>query len=275
LGAIILFACLGYIAKLQADRNSKLWRLFALDNGWQVGTAQITGAIVPPTIAAQGHSHKVSDVVVGNFSGTNFKCFTYTYTVGHGKNSTTHIQTVMQITLQKVLPSFLLDSTTASVVKDMPSNFTHISLEGDFDKSFKLYAPKDAITDVLSIISPDVMQTLIQKNTFQDIQSANGSIWFMQHGDTRKQDLLPALFVAIEGLMPDFYHRLKSYRAANATAHTYASAGVQDSQAVRETVSNIPVSKNKFHIVIIVFVVIFMLFVFGFMSLVFLSLGIQ
>lgn len=266
-GIIVLtVGVFGYIAKLQADRNSKLWKQFAQDNGWLVGPAPLAQAVVPPTIASRGHSRKMSDVISGVFSGNVFKSYVYTYTVGSGKNSTTHTQTILQVVLQKALPSFLLDSSQTSVIHGMPNNFVHISLEGNFDDSFKLYAPKEATTDVLSVISPDVMQTLIQKNTFQDIQSEGGSIWFMQYGDTRKQEQLPALFVAIEGLMPEFYHRLKSYKATNAAAHTQQTIATNASYGM---LTQVPVAKNKFQIVFIIFVLFFMFSVISFIIMAF------
>jgi hypothetical protein len=249
-----------YVANLLPDRDRRLWKQFALDNGWRSEKVQHAGSVLPPTIAGRGHSRVLSDVVSGTYSGNRFKSFTYTYTEGHGRLAVIYTQTIIQIVLHKPLPSFLLDSSLAGVARDIPPNFIHVSLEGNFDSSFKLYAPKESTTDVLSVLSPDIMQALILNNTLQDIQSENGSIWFVQHGDTRRQPQLRALFIAIEGVMPEFYHRLKSYNATRVDAPAIVA-----SLPLEIRTQSVAIPKTKNQIISLTFKVLFMLGIFTFL----------
>lgn len=219
IGFMLLFGVIFYIARLGAERNKKLWTKFASDNNWKVGPANLAENYVPPTLNNIGHSRVLSDIIEGQYSDNSFRVFTYKYTVGSGKNSTTYNYTIMQLVLRKQLPSFIVDSLRVSGVKNMPNEFEKISLEGDFDKTFSLYAPKGAQTDVLSVISPDVMQTLISSNTMQDVQCEGGFVWFMQSGDKRGKTLLPDLFKAVNSLADEFAHREKSYIVTNTNAH--------------------------------------------------------
>lgn len=88
----------------------------------------------------------------------------------------------------------------------------------------------------------------------------------MQYGDTRKQEQLPALFTAIEGLMPEFYHRLKSYKATNAAAHSYtAQATMPAAQIIKEEATSTSARSIAIIVVVVIFIVM-MFAVIGFLQ---------
>ncbi len=69
----------------------------------------------------------------------------------------------MTITLPKQFPHLYLDSSKGGgrQMRYSISSSQRISLEGDFDKYFRLYAAHGAETLALSIITPDVMEALM------------------------------------------------------------------------------------------------------------------
>lgn len=268
-GIILMFIAFGYIAKLQNERNASLWRKFAQSNGWNVHPAALAESYVPPSIGAIGHSRKLSEVIDGTYNNNTFRIFTYQYTVGSGKNSHTYLYTVMQLVLAKPLPSFIVDSLRVAGSKNIPTGYEKVSLEGNFDKSFSLYIPAGASADVLSVISPDVMQTLIANNTMQDIESAGGSVWFIQTGDTRGQQHLPQLFIAVHQLAQEFHHRVKTYKITNAAAHVATPPTAFGVQSIGFGAST-KGQKTVMTIFLVVFLTIF-LSIFGFIFLTFIT----
>lgn len=212
LGIALIVGGILYIIKLQNNRAKLLWRRFAYDNRWLVTAPDLTQITLPPTIDAIGRFRYLSEVIEGNYNGTEFKLYTYQFTVGTGKSSQTYTYTVFDVVLQSQLPSFLLDGRNGRALNTIPAGYEKISLEGDFDKQFQLYALKGTVVEVLSVISPDVMHTLTTYNTKQDIQSVGNNLWFLQAGDMRSVKNLPDMFAAVSFLMPEFYHRLKTYK---------------------------------------------------------------
>lgn len=91
----------------------------------------------------------------------------YQFTTGSGKNRTTHDFGYVRIKLPRRLPNMVLDSRSnnyfgllSNLNVSFPSD-QKLSLEGDFDKYFTLYAPIEYKTDALYVLTPDVMQALI------------------------------------------------------------------------------------------------------------------
>lgn len=258
LGLFIMICGIMYVLALVGMRNKKLWVQFALDNGWSIGPASQAEHYVPPSLQGLGHSRRLSDVIQGTFNDNSFRIFTYSYTVGSGKHSHTYTYTIMQLLLPKQLPLFFLDSKKAGMGTHVPAGYEKVSLEGNFDSIFTLHIPAGTATDVLSVISPDVMQTLMTVNATQDIESAGGYVWFMQYGEKRKLATLPGLFKATDILGDELGHRLKSYKATNPIAHAVALTTAPNGNMLFE--GNLALlqknanSSNVFRAVIIIFV---------------------
>ena len=87
--------------------------------------------------------------------------------------------TVMQVNLHNDYPHIFLDGIENSpfsrkIIKYFSDSDIY-SLEGDFDKHFKVYSKSQSI-DVLRILSPDMMALLIDAGHEYDIEIINGSL---------------------------------------------------------------------------------------------------
>ncbi len=84
---------------------------------------------------------------------------------------------VMQITLPRKLPHIVFDSkhTRGKQMRFKFDSDQKISLEGNFDTYFDTYFPAHYEIDLLSIITPEVMEVLVQANQF-DIEIYEGSL---------------------------------------------------------------------------------------------------
>lgn len=208
LAGLYLFIDLGNASAKQADAA---WRNFARVNNWHIGPADTT-SIVPPTLAELGHSRKISEVITGRLNrGDVFRLFTYKYTQGSGKNSHTYYFTLFQIILEKPFPSLLLDSKRSFAAQRVLKDYEHISLEGDFDNYFNLYAPIHNRIDVLSVITPDIMKVLVENNNTQDIEILGNQLWFIVTADKRDFKSLPTIFSSLDQIMSELSHKAKTY----------------------------------------------------------------
>ena len=97
----------------------------------------------------------------------------YRYVTGSGKNQTTHNWGFLALQLDRALPNMVLDSRGNNGLfggSNLPATFSKdqiLHLEGDFDKYFTLYCPKEYERDALYVFTPDLMALLIDNVSIQ------------------------------------------------------------------------------------------------------------
>ena len=100
----------------------------------------------------------------------------YRYTTGSGKSRTTRTWGFLAIELDRRLPHMVLDSTANNGLfggTNLPATFHKdqvLSLEGDFDRYFTLYCPKEYERDALYVFTPDLMALCIDEAAPFDIE---------------------------------------------------------------------------------------------------------
>lgn len=113
------------------------------------------------------------------FFSDAFEIGNYRYTVRHGKSSSTHKYGYIRIKLQRNIAHMLLDSKSNNVnilgasISNLPVTMNKdqtLSLEGDFNEHFTLYAPKEYERDALYIFTPDLMALLIDNVAQFDVE---------------------------------------------------------------------------------------------------------
>lgn len=145
---------------------------FARANDW-LYTHRVIDPPHQGIIFGVGHARMAKDIISmdGDNEAASFEIGNYQYTTGSGKSQRTHYWTYCCIEMDRQLPHMVLDATAnnASLFgKNLASNLPislrknqTLSLEGDFDKYFTLYAPKDYERDALYVFTPDLMALLI------------------------------------------------------------------------------------------------------------------
>ncbi len=100
----------------------------------------------------------------------------YRYTTGSGKQRTVHNWGFLALHLDRRLPHMLLDSKANNGlfgVSNLPISFDKeqvLSLEGDFDRYFTLYCPRQYERDALYVFTPDLMALLIDEAAPFDVE---------------------------------------------------------------------------------------------------------
>lgn len=137
----------------------------------------------PGLIFQQGHSKKFLDLLSTEPDGA-WEIGNYRYKTGSGKNQRTHSYGFVRIQLPRRLPHMLLDSRKNNLLGGRLSNLPtgldksqRLSLEGDFDKYFTLYAPVEYRRDALYIFTPDVMAAMIDSVQSYDCEVIDDSFY--------------------------------------------------------------------------------------------------
>ncbi len=108
-------------------------------------------------------------------AGRFFDMGNYQYTTSNGKNSTTHTWGFMALKLDRRLPHMVLDAQANNGFfgSNLPASFDKsqiLSLEGDFDRYFTLYCPRQYERDALYVFTPDLMALLIDNAAPFDVE---------------------------------------------------------------------------------------------------------
>ncbi|TPW70784.1 hypothetical protein [Schumannella sp. 10F1B-5-1] len=125
-------------------------------------------------IFGRGGSRTVSPHLMAA-SGRFTEIGNYEYTTGSGKNRRTHRWGFAVVRLDRRLPHMVLDSraNNSFLGTNLPVAFDRdqvLSLEGDFDRHFTLYCPREYETDALYVFTPDLMALLIDEASPFDVE---------------------------------------------------------------------------------------------------------
>lgn len=184
-GFLILVAILliGFYSYVLGQEKVIQNMIFADRHGifWQK-RAKISRFGYEGVIFGVGHSPRSYNAFSSVSLEHNFGVFHYCFYTGSGKHKRAHNYTVAYFDLPKELPHILLDSAhndqllESSIPRSLDKDY-RVSLEGNFDKYFKLYTAYPKPAEALTIISPDVMQTLIKEAPGVDIEILNRRLW--------------------------------------------------------------------------------------------------
>ena len=174
-----------YLGTLVKQYKNDVWQAFAAANGWPVYSAPDHQNMVPPSIQF-GHSQSFSPVIEATLGDVACGLFTYQCMTGSGRYQQTHNFTVGVVALPVAFPHLLLLSKkdSADVHRDMQS-CENLQLEGDFSDYFKLQIEKGQEVDALTIITPDVMQSLVSYSQAEDLEAFGNNLYFISKNDKR------------------------------------------------------------------------------------------
>ncbi len=118
-GVIVLIVLIIVLSIINEKKRREAMQAFAAANGLEFHQkVRAPGALDLPAIElfTRGHSRQTSNALSGEIEGSAVRVLDYRYTIGSGKNSSTHMQTVVAVSTGGVpLPSFTL----------APENFFH------------------------------------------------------------------------------------------------------------------------------------------------------
>jgi hypothetical protein len=189
---LVVLGIVGFgVVKGLLDTNGR-WELwarmdrFARANGMRFSPRDDNPAY-PGAIFGIGRGRQAVDHLQ-NASGRFFDLGTYTYTTGSGKSRRTHTWGFLAFHLDRRLPHMVLDSKANNGLfggTNLPATFDKsqiLSLEGDFDRYFTLYCPKQYERDALYVFTPDLMALLIDEAAPFDVEIVDD--WMFVYSST-------------------------------------------------------------------------------------------
>ncbi len=207
--AVIVLAVGVTIIQQQAKKWQQSVRLnrFAEANGLKF-SPKIDNPVRDGMIFGIGRSRNSYNILT-SMSSNPFEIANYCYTVGSGKNSRTYFFGYIMVQLDRNLPHMVLDSKANNTnifglsISDLPIEFNpdqKLSLEGDFDSHFTLYAPKEYEQDALYIFTPDLMQQFVDDSLSFDAEIIDNKMYIYSNTqfDLTDQALLQRLFNVID-----------------------------------------------------------------------------
>lgn len=215
--------------KMQAQRTVRLKR-FAERNG-AVFVQNIKDPGYAGMIFEAGHTRKLEESLAFD---TGVELGNYSYVTGSGKNRSVQQYNFARVSLSRNLPHLVLDAKSNNFfVSNLPSQFDasqRMSLEGDFDKYFSVYAPKGYERDALYVFTPDVMQVLADQGKDFDMEIVGNELFVFRVGKLNlaaKPELEKMLRVinAISAELRDQTRRYQDERAAAVQPGVVAEQG--------------------------------------------------
>lgn len=142
-----------------------------------------------------------------------------------------------EVTLHKYFPPIYLDSHGDSKIYGPRLTYSsdeRISLEGDFNKYFQLFSPEGYRELTLSILTPDVMQVLIDTNRRYDVQIQGNKLFVISHRPLRKNSQrIKDIEKILKALLPEIDHKSNTWSKANEAEASKARLQYINEQSVK------------------------------------------
>lgn len=126
--------------------------------------------------------------------------------------------TAVTVDLGQPVPEIVLDARQNNRwLSSLPNYYgpsQHLKLEGDFNEYFQLYGPEAWKIEVLSIITPDVMEALVTSGFKFDLEIVGGIgarlIISTPGYIAYNPEKLTALYAAFQAVFPEIKHKLRT-----------------------------------------------------------------
>lgn len=176
IGGFVLYSVTTYRGRQK--RFARLQRFAKLNNAKAKSNSYPQG--YDGEIFNHGHSRCIDLALT---FGDGLELGSYTYAEGHGRNTRYYHWSYAFISLNRPMPHIILDAKSNNSFRkftNLPISYQStqkISLEGDFDSYFTLYAPEGYNKDILYLFTPDVMAVLIDYGKDYDIEIINQTMY--------------------------------------------------------------------------------------------------
>lgn len=163
---------------------------FAAANGYRY-RAQTKTDNLKGSLFAIGSDKRAEDEVSGVYQGYPMRLFTYHYTVHMGRSSHTFDTMVFEVAFNTKLPDVLLSSRSQGFLFGRPLFLPNeIPLEGDLNKTFRLYADKGYEIEALQIFTPELLAHLVALPVHYTLEFINNKLYvYSDHVITKRNDL--------------------------------------------------------------------------------------
>lgn len=180
---MVLVAVFGTRAGLRMQRDRGAWMTAALARGFSY-RGRIGAPGLPGLVFRTGENVVADQVVDALESETPFLAGSVTGTYASDSSLPRQlVSSFIALPLPREVPNLVLTGKGLGVLTFLGvaiSGRQRLSLEGDFDRTFTLYAPADYERDALYIFAPDLMALLVDAAGSCDVEFVDG--WMFVYG---------------------------------------------------------------------------------------------
>ena len=194
LGIPIVIFGIGF-ASIYNKAREAFFKQFAAKNNYSYVEKGDVSTVISRHLEVIGHSQYLTDIISGTYNNFPLRLFNFNATIGYGKNSyrvdftvfeMQFVGDVLDIIIDRAQKSFFNSEGQVSSYSGMHT----LSLEGDFDKHFKVLIPDGYQIEALEILTPDVMQELIDNASKFSFEFKSNKLYiFAEEEITKRIDL--------------------------------------------------------------------------------------
>lgn len=147
----------------------------------------------PGSLFNEGHTQYITMAARTKEESDTIEVGNYRYVTGHGRSARTHNYTYALMKLDKRVPHIFIDSKSNNSwlqrnhAKDYASS-QQLKFEGDFNDHFTVLVPDDYGRDATYILTPDILQALIQYGKDYDFELMDNTLVMFKHGQANLSD---------------------------------------------------------------------------------------
>ncbi len=188
-----------FLFVLYAKIREAFWKKLAEKYGWEYASHKnISGE--KALIFNIGDSKEAWHGISGKYNNQPFHIFEYEYSQGEGRSKSTYDFTIFEIKFSGTFPHLYLNykNDWYSARQALFTSLAKISLPTEFEKKFKLYAPKEYEIETLEIFTPDVFSYLLEAGWNHDMEFVDGELVIYNKSKFRSFEALDAELTKIK-----------------------------------------------------------------------------
>jgi len=167
-----LILSITFLAFIGRKVKGEFWRQFSVRNGFSYASTHDISA-ERGVMFKEGRNHSAEHLIQGIFQGVPMKIFNYEFDNPAGKHSKHHFYVVFEFTFKGEFPHLYLDRLRDGYGMKVGEK---IPLSAEFEKKFRLYAPREYEIEALQVFTPDILFTLLEDNFRHDIEIVDGEL---------------------------------------------------------------------------------------------------
>lgn len=212
---ILLYSFISHTLKLVAERQNLILREFVSDNKFilrEEANYRSSGVV----FLAGNDDHATGAIIEGVLYGHKIHIYSHRFSTGSGKNRSAHGYGVAEIELPKAVPHIFIDSKKNNWLTgetlDVFRAQDMVELEGDFNDHFRVFAVKDYAVEVLTLLNPAFMQSLMENAAGIEIELIdNKAFVYISNAITMNKGSIIRTFAAIEFLIFNLSKQLDTF----------------------------------------------------------------
>jgi len=236
--AVVIYRYASHIVGQRRVLSDRLL-LFATTNGFTYQPYQQIDESPSTLLRLYKRTGTAEHFITGTWSELPFRLFQFQYAFNRqNRQSQAYDESVMvaELTLPRSFPHLVIDARLPDQTGDMsalPIVFRasqRIDLEGVFYKHFSVYAADKDKVAALSILTPDVMEVLLEHAPNADIELIENKLFFYWKGHEMIAKDLEDVFTTITAVMTELHRSLVRAKSQSSSKLARLSAEVDTSR---------------------------------------------